>query len=355
MHPPARDVVRTTLAVFLIGAMAGTSLWIMRPFLVPLVWAAMTVIATWPMMLFFEKKLWDRRGFATAIMTGLFLLLFVLPVSMAIATIIGNADDIMGWLRTLGSYATPEPPEWLKGLPYVGTRLAARWQELATTLPAELKARLLPHVGTVLKWFVGQAGNLGSLLLNFLLTLLIAAVLYLKGETAAAGIHGFAGRIAGRRGEESILLAAQAVRAVAVGVVVTALAQSAFTWLGLAVVGMPHAAFLTAVAFVLAVAQIGPAPVLLASVFWLWWSDYPAWAVGLFLWTVVVGVSDNFIRPVLIRKSGNLSLLLILPGVIGGLIAFGFIGIFIGPMVLAVTYTLLSAWIREGGNEPPAD
>jgi predicted PurR-regulated permease PerM len=114
---------------------------------------------------------------------------------------------------------------------------------------------------------------------------------------------------------------------------------------------MPHAALLTAVAFVLALAQLGPGPVLLACVFWLWWNGEHGWAAALFLWGLGVGVSDNFLRPILIRKSVDLSLLLIFPGVIGGLIAFGFVGIFIGPVVLAVAYTLIAAWVAEADPE----
>ncbi len=355
MYHPPRDVVRLTLGVLLIGAMIGTTLWIIRPFLVPLAWAAMTVIATWPVMLFLENKLCRGRGLAAALMTGLFLLLFVLPLSLAIITIIGNADDIVNWIKSLGNFATPEAPEWLKKIPYLGDRFAARWKEIAAIAPEELRSRLLPYVGTVLKWFIGQVGNLGSLLLNFIVTLAIVGVLYHKGESAAAGAQGFARRLAGERGEESIRLAAQAIRAVAMGVVVTAIVQSALAWIGLAVAGMPYAALLTAFAFVLAVAQVGPGAVLLGCVLWLWWNGQSGTAAGLFVWAVFVGVSDNFLRPFLIKKSGNLSLLLIFPGVIGGLIAFGFIGIFMGPVVLAVAFTLLAAWVREGPSEASGD
>jgi predicted PurR-regulated permease PerM len=354
MDDTGRDILRTTLAVLLIGALIGAGLWILRPFLLALSWAAMTVIATWPLMLLLERKLWHRRGLASTVMTGLFLLLVLLPVSLAIATIVENADDIVNWVKSLETFATLEPPKWLKMLPYVGTRIAARWREIVATTPEELKARLLPYVGTLLKWFVGQVGNLGSVLLHFLLTLAIAAVLYMKGEETAAGINSFARRLAGSRGEQAVLLAAQAIRAVATGVVVTALVQSAFTWIGLAVAGIPYAVLLTAICFMLAIAQIGPVPILLPAVFWLYWKGETGWAVGLFLWTILVGPLDNFLRPILIRKTGNLSLLLIFPGVIGGLIAFGFIGVFIGPVVLAVAYTLLAAWVSEGDAEVPA-
>ena len=123
--------------------------------------------------------------------------------------------------------------------------------------------------------------------------------------------------------------------------------------IGLAVVGIPAATLLTAVMFLLAIAQIGVIPVLLPAVIWLFWSGATGWGIVLLVWTVFVGTFDNFLRPWLIQKGANLPLLLIFAGVIGGLIAFGLVGIFIGPVVLAVTYTLLGAWMGERPARPP--
>jgi predicted PurR-regulated permease PerM len=137
------------------------------------------------------------------------------------------------------------------------------------------------------------------------------------------------------------------VRGVALGVVVTALAQSVLGGVGLAIVGVPFAAVLTAVMFMLAIAQVGPLIVLVPAVAWLYWSSSAGWGTFLLVWTLVVGAMDSFLRPVLIRKGADLPLLLIFSGVVGGLIAFGLIGIFVGPVVLAVSHTLLSAWVDE--------
>jgi predicted PurR-regulated permease PerM len=135
---------------------------------------------------------------------------------------------------------------------------------------------------------------------------------------------------------------------VALGVVVTALVQSVVGGIGLAVARVPFAAVLTAVMFLLAVAQIGAAPVMVVAVVWLYWTGAAGWGTFLLVITVIVGTLDNFLRPILIKKGADLPLLLIFTGVIGGLIGFGLIGIFVGPMVLAVTFTLLRAWIEEG-------
>jgi predicted PurR-regulated permease PerM len=148
-----------------------------------------------------------------------------------------------------------------------------------------------------------------------------------------------------------VVLAGQAVRGVALGVIGTALIQSSLAGLGLLVSGVPYPGIVTALVFVLCVAQMGPLLVMLPVCGWLYWSGDTAWAAGLLVWSVVVGLLDNVLRPLLIRKGADLPLLLIFAGVIGGLIAFGLIGLFIGPILLAVTYTLLVDWVSI---EPPA-
>jgi predicted PurR-regulated permease PerM len=195
-------------------------------------------------------------------------------------------------------------------------------------------------------WFVSQVGNLGMITLQFLLTVIIAAVLFANGEEAASRLMRFARRLAGEQGEAVLRLAAQAIRGVALGVVVTALVQAFLGGVGLAVVGIPFAAILTAVMFVLCLAQLGPLLVLLPAVIWLYWQGHSVLGTILLVWLVVVSSLDNFLRPLLIRRGADLSLLLIVAGVIGGLIAFGFVGIFIGPVVLAVAHTLLEAWAK---------
>jgi predicted PurR-regulated permease PerM len=131
------------------------------------------------------------------------------------------------------------------------------------------------------------------------------------------------------------------------GVVLTALIQTALAGIGLGVAGIPFAGFLTAVVLVLCVAQIGPLLVLIPAVIWLFWTDQSAWGAVLLVWSIVVGVLDNVLRPLIIRRGADLPLLLIFAGVIGGLIAFGIVGLLVGPVALAVAYTLLKEWMAD--------
>ena len=189
---------------------------------------------------------------------------------------------------------------------------------------------------------------MGSALVHILFTVVIAAILYVTGDTAAAGVRLFCRRLAGDRGDRAAVLAAQAVRGVALGVVVTAVAQTAVSGVGLAISGMPLAGPLTLLILALCVAQLGPALVLVPAVIWMYlYGDSNAWATVLLVFSVIAGTMDNVLRPYLIKKGADLPILLIFAGVIGGLISVGVVGIFVGPVVLAVTYRLLEEWVRE--------
>jgi predicted PurR-regulated permease PerM len=232
-------------------------------------------------------------------------------------------------------------------VPIFGGDLVAAWNKVAVAELQDFLKKLAPYGGTAVRWFAAEVGGFGALVLQFLLTVVFAALLYAKGEPAAAWINRFGHRLAGARGEISVRLAGQAVRGVAFGVVVTAVALSVAGGVGLAVAGIPFAAILTAVMFMLAIAQVGPLLVLVPSAAWLYWSDRTGWAIFLLVWTLVVEAIDKLLRPILIKKGADLPLLLIFVGVVGGLIAFGLIGIFVGPVVLAVAHKLLAAWVDE--------
>jgi predicted PurR-regulated permease PerM len=347
MSEPGSDLVRTVLQLLFIGALVAGSLWILRPFLMPLGWAAMIVVATWPLFRRLEIALGGRRGAAVATITVALLLALVAPLYVGISAIVRYADEIVGWSQALASAALPQPPAWLQQLPFVGERLAAEWRAMAAQSPDALATTVLPYARMLLTWFVGQVGSVGMLVVQFLLTVVIAAMLFARGEGVAEYVVRFARRVAGAQGESAVQLAAQAVRAVALGVVVTAAVQSAAGGLGLVIAGVPFASVLTAVMFVLGVAQVGAVPVLALSVVWVFLRESTAWGTFLLIWSVVVGTMDNFLRPILIRRGADLPLVLILAGVIGGLIALGVIGLFVGPMLLAVAHTLLVDWIGD--------
>jgi len=346
MNDPRQDLARPALAVLFLAILVGLSLWILLPFLGALAWATMVVVATWPALLAVQARLWNRRWLAVIVMTFALLVVLIVPVSAAITTIVMHAEDIVGWAKSIADFRS-SPPAWLEGLPLIGETAAQAWEQFAVAGIGSLAAKAGPYAAAVTRWIIGQAGNLGMLFLQLFMTVIFAAVMYAYGESAAEGVRLFGRRVAGERGEQAVRLAAQAIRGVALGVVVTALVQALLGGIGLLISGVPFIAFLTALMFILAVAQIGAVPVLVIPIIWLYWTGSAGWGTFLLVWAIMVGTMDNVLRPILIRRGADLPLLLVFAGVIGGLIAFGLIGIFIGPIVLAVGYTLLAAWVNE--------
>lgn len=346
----SQDVTRISLSVLFIAALITACFWIVNPFLSATVWAAMIVIASWPLLLSIQARLGGRRGVAVLIMTLLLLGILIVPLAMAISTVIEKAQDIYANRQSLAEFRIPPPPQWLHNIPLQGEKLAGRWQEFSLLPQEEIYARIAPYSEKIIGWFLKQAGSIGMLLMHCFLTVIISAIMYANGETAARGVRLFCRRLAGKAGEDAAILAANAVRGVAIGIVGTALIQSVLAGLGLMIAGVPGAAVLTAVILLCCVAQIGPALVMIPVTIWIFTQGETSWGIFMAVCTLIVSTIDNFIRPFLIKKGADIPLLLIFAGVIGGLIAFGLIGLFIGPVTLAVTYTLLKEWVNTGGG-----
>jgi predicted PurR-regulated permease PerM len=335
------------LQIAVLGALFATSLWIVRPFLAAGVWAAMIAIATWPLLIRVQGLLGGRRSLAVTALAGVLVLVLVIPLWLGIGALIEAARDVADLGEAATSWSVPQPPDWVERIPVAGAKVADQWRQLAAETPEQLASRVTPYARDVGRWLISEIGSIGGLLLQFLLTILFTAILHARGETAALGVRRFARWLGGDQGEDAATTAAQAVRAVALGVIVTAIVQSALVGAGFWAAGVPFGVILTAIAFVLAVAQIGPAPLLIGAVIWGYY-NLPTGGATLFLvWALFCSAIDNVVRPVLIRRGADFPLLLIFTGVVGGLIAFGVVGLFIGPVVLGVTYMLLGEWIEQ--------
>lgn len=348
-----QDLARSSLSVLFMVGLIAASFWILRPFIPALLWATMIVVAAWPFMLQVEAFMWGRRALAVTVMTVVLLLIFVVPFSLAVATLVAHLDEIVLWAQSLRSLSLPSPPGWVESIPLLGPKTASVWSEFASSGPEELARYAAPYARVTGTWLLGQLGSLGAITGQFLLTVLIAAVLFARGDLAVTDLCRFGQRLAGARGERAVNLAGQAIRGVALGIVLVALGQAALGGIGLAVAGVPFPLLLTVLMFLCGVVQVGVVPVLLLAVAWLYWQGSHGWATALLIWTIFVGTIDNVIRPLLIQKGARLPLLVVVAGVIGGLISFGLVGIFVGPVVLGVSYMLLEAWLWEEPEEPP--
>ncbi|GAA0501108.1 AI-2E family transporter YdiK [Tatumella terrea] len=347
-----RDLPQKLFTLMFFVLMTVACFWVVQPFILGFAWAGMVVIATWGLMLRIQKILWGRRSLAVLAMTLILLLVFIIPIALLISSVLDNSGPVIAWLSS-GHIQIPKL-EWLSNIPYIGSKLAVYYQKMIAGGGSAVITSVQPYIGRTTSFFVAQAGHFGRLMVHLTLMLLFSVLLYWRGERVGQGIRHFAYRLASRRGDAVVLLAGQAIRAVALGVVVTALLQGVIGGIGLALCGIPYATILTVVMILCCLIQLGPLLVLIPAIIWLYWSGDTTWGTVLLVWSCVVGTMDSFVRPMLIRLGADLPMLIILSGVIGGLVAFGMIGLFIGPVVLAVSYRLVSVWMHEA-PEPHDD
>lgn len=241
-----------------------------------------------------------RRSLAVLVMTLLLILLFIVPIAVLVSSVVDNSSALMSWGARQENFSPPTL-EWLTSIPLVGEKLFNSWQALLQSGGSGLFAKVQPYFGKTATWLVAQAAHVGRFLMHCSLMLIFSALLYYKGEAVAKAVRHFAIRLGQERGDAAVILAAQSIRAVALGVVVTAIVQSVLGGIGLGLSGIPYTTLLTVLMFLCCLAQLGPLPVLIPAIIWLYWTGDTTWGTILLVWSCFVGTIDNIIRPVLIR------------------------------------------------------
>lgn len=350
-----RRTVTTALALATLAGIVIAAYQVLAPFVIAGLWAVVLVVASWSLLLWLQARLGGRRWAAVLLLTVGLLLVLVLPLTLAISAAVVNAGEIAERAKVLTTLTLPAPPQWLADLPFIGARALQLWEQVAAAGVEGLMTRLAPYAGAVTKRFLQEASGLGFVLVEILLALAFAAMLYSRGEDAARLAHRVGRRLAGELGSDAVTLATQAIRGVALGVGGTAIVQSVLAGIGLAIAGVPFVALLTAATFVLCIAQLGTPFVLGPAVLWVYWSGETGWGTFLLVWSLIIGAADNVIRPLLIQRGVDLPFWLVFTGVVGGLLAFGLVGLFIGPVVLAVASMLLERWLGAAESARPAE
>ena len=334
------------LMALLLGGVAIGCVLVLYPFISALLWAAILVFTTWPAFEWIRQRLHLRHGAAAGIMVALTAIMVVLPIGLAAPS---RGDDI-GRLRDMVEASLrsglPASPPWLFDIPLIGQSLGDLWNHWSEDISAMLGA-LQPYFGIVLEnglhLLLGIAGGV----LMFLLALFAAFFIYVHGEAMAARLKMLLQRIAGDRAERLILVTGNTVRGVVYGILGTAIVQGVLTAIGLGLAGVPRAMLLGGVAGLLAVLPIGAPVVWIPAALWLAATGHWVWGLFLAIYgTVIVSGADSVIRPWFIARGANLPFLLTVLGVLGGALTFGLLGIFLGPVLLGVGYTLMNEWAR---------
>ena len=338
------------LAQILLLALLGACLWVLAPFMTALFWAAVLAFASWPVMRMLTRALNGNVSLAAGLLTTAWVLIVAGPLvwlGFNIADNIRASTELIKDLRVTG---LPEAPTWLIGLPMVGERLDEIWQTIDQQ-GAALFVAIKPYMGQVGNWLLARSASIGAGILELALSLVLVFFFYRDGPRLALFAKDLVERLIKDRADYYIDLVAGTVRRVVNGVIGTAAAQAVVALLGFLVAGVPGALILAAMTFMLSLIPMGPPLVWVPAVAWLFWQQEYGMAIFLLLWGfLVISSVDNFLKPYLISRGGNLPLVVVLMGVFGGLFAFGFMGLFLGPTLLAVAYSLVSDWIAS--NQP---
>ena len=317
---------------------------VLYPFVSALLWAVILCFVTWPTFLWGVRLLGDRWTLAATLMALLVAALLVAPfvaVGLSLADNVGHLTAVIS--REL-EHGPPAPPAWVADIPLVGHRLHTAWQGLTQDSSGLITAlqRLVVPVST---WLLSQGVALGAGVLYLSLSVLLLFFLYRDGAALATRLQGVTGRIAGVRAQQLADLAVSTIRGVVYGILGSMLAQGMLAGVGFLVAGVPGAFLLGFLTLLLSILPGGPALLWLPASFWLYQQGATGWAIFLVLWgLLVVGTADNLIKPYLIGRGSDLPFILVLLGVLGGAFAFGVIGLFLGPTLLAVGYTVVRDW-----------
>lgn len=330
---------------------------VLRPFLSAILWALVLSFSTWPVYTWMLRKFDGHRTVAATAMTLLVATVLVLPLALLGATLAEHVTGVVQIVRLLLNEGLPEPPSWVADLPLVGDGLSAYWLNLAHN-DAAFAVAVEPYVSQARDWALKSGTNLGQGAIELALSVLICFFVYRDGSEAAEKMQSGIRRLGGDRAQHLVDVAGATVKGVVYGVMGTAFAQGSLAALGFWIADVPGALLLGFVTFVMSLIPGGPPFVWIPATLWLFYTGSPGWGVFMGLWgLLVVSSVDNVIKPWLISRESRLPILLVFLGVLGGVIAFGFIGLFLGPTLLAVGYTLLHQWIgsrrgRQGGHDP---
>lgn len=336
--------IEPAIAAGVVVALLALSYQVMAPFIAALAWAGILVFATWQPFLRLAGWLWGSRTLAAVVLLGLFASLILVPLVFAGVELATNVDEISLWLHEHIAAGLPPLPVWLTRLPWVGVKLATFWAELSAGDPQTLNQirEWLKPLGAFLLVF-GKA--IGSGLLLLILSLFLSFFLYVSGHEIVQWLMRALHRIGGERAQDLMKLAGGTVRGVVYGFIGTALVQAALAWFAFWLAGVPNAAAFGLVCAFLSLVPGGPSLLGLPVALWLHMHGQTGWAIFLAIWMVaVVASADNVVKPLVIGKESNLPFALILLGVLGGALAWGMLGVFLGPTLLAVSYTLLRSW-----------
>ncbi|WP_027577927.1 AI-2E family transporter [Bradyrhizobium sp. Ai1a-2] len=339
------DVIQLAIRLGLLAFLIYWTFVLVRPFVPIVTWSVVLAVAFYPVFSGLAKLLGGRPKLAAAILTTVNLAIVIGPATWLGLGAVDGLREIAGQLSA-GGLAVPSPPGRIKDWPLIGSQLYDLWDQASTNLRAVLR-EIAPHLKPLATTALGLAGNAGVGTLKFLLSVALAGFLFPYGPQLLAASKGFLSRVVPEQSEHFLELAGATIRAVSQGVIGVAIVQSLLAGIGLKLAGIPNAGLLAFAILLLSIVQIGSAIVLIPVIIWLWTAKDFTTALPLTVFLVIVGLLDNILKPLVMGRGLTTPTLVIFIGVIGGTLAHGIVGLFIGPVILSVAWELTVAWINQ--------
>ncbi|BBO22057.1 MAG: AI-2E family transporter [Rhodocyclaceae bacterium] len=339
--------------IVLVALLAIGCFLILRPFVAAILFAAIVCVTTWPLHAWLLGRLGNRPAFASTLMILLLMLVVLLPMFFLAASVADAVPLLVGKLRAFVEHAAVAPPDWLARIPLAGEQLDEYWRRLAASRE-ELNVLLKQFYDPTRRLLLRLVTLTGEGLLQLVLVLFIAFFFYRDGPLLAERLRSGSHMLADELGDQMLALTRSTVMGVMVGIVGTAAAQALVALAGFLIAGVPGAMLLAAATFFLSMIPVGPPLIWGGAAFWLYDQGQTGWAIFMAVYGIaVISSVDNFVKPLLISRTASLPILLIALGVFGGVLAFGFIGIFLGPVLLALGLVLAEKWTAAQAAAAP--
>ena len=339
------EVIQIALRLCLLAALIFWCFIIIRPFIGILAWSVVLAVALYPVYAWLSDHLGQRWKLAATIVTLLAAAFVIVPATwlgVGLVEGLGRLSEQLGSELAL----VPAPPTTLKGWPLVGERLYDLWEQASTNIEAVL-TQLVPYLKPVLRSTIGMVGDMSFGAIKFIIAVLLAGFLLPAGPRLVAASRSIMARLLPERSEDFVALAGKTIRSVSQGVIGIALVQAFLFGIGLKFAGIASAGLLAFLVMVLSIIQIGASIVLIPCVIWIWMTKDVGPALLITVYLVLVGLMDNVLKPLLMGRGLATPMPVLFIGLLGGTLAHGIVGLFIGPIVLAVGWELMMAWIRE--------
>jgi predicted PurR-regulated permease PerM len=344
--------IEQLVAISLLVLLIIGSFLVLKPFISALLWAALLCYATWPLFTRLNDRLKGRRNATAGLLCIALTTVVVVPVVIVALSLADNVSKLNDILHTVLAHGLPQPPAWVADLPLLGERINAVWFG-AVNDTASLIEPLKRNLPELSKWLLARGVALGNGVLQMSLAMFILFFLYRDGAALAERLNNAVRRIGGEHARSLLQLAGKTVNGVVYGILGTAVAQGLLAGIGFWLAGVPGALLLGFITFFVSVVPMGPPLVWLPAAAWLYYQGEIGWAIFLVIWgAAVVSSIDNFLKPYLISQGAAMPFILVLLGVLGGLVAFGFVGVFLGPTLLAVGYSIVRDWTLSPADTP---